>query len=64
MGQWLDASGVDRLHLVDQAKNTVQGIGNAWQFAIIQAQAGQMGDLFHVAAFKRHGYLQGKQRTE
>ncbi|MNV50030.1 hypothetical protein D3C71_1420160 [compost metagenome] len=64
VGQWLDASGVDRLHLVDQAKNTVQGIGNAWQFAIIQAQAGQMSDLFHVAAFKRHGDLQGKQRPE
>ncbi|AUZ57599.1 hypothetical protein PRJ_0978 [Pseudomonas sp. XWY-1] len=23
-----------------------------------------MGDLFHVAAFKRHEDLQGKQRTE
>ncbi|MNZ41223.1 hypothetical protein D3C78_587710 [compost metagenome] len=62
VGQWLDASGVDRLHLVDQSQNTVQGIGSAWQIAFIQAQSGQMSDLFHVAAFKRHGDLLGKQK--
>ena len=64
VGEWFDAGGVDGLHLVDQPQNTVQGISGAWQIAFIQAQTGQMSNLFHVAAFKRHEDLQGKQRTE
>jgi hypothetical protein len=61
VGQWLDAVGIDGLHLVDQPENAVQGVGNAWKIGIIQAQAGQMGDLFHVGAFKRHGISRGNK---
>ncbi len=45
VGERFDAAGVDRLHLVDQAEDVVQGLGGARKIGLAQAQAGEMGDF-------------------
>ena len=54
VGQRLDTVGVHSLHGVDQAEDVVQGLGGLRNLAFAEPQAGQVGDLFHVGAFKRH----------
>ena len=64
VGKRFDAAGVDRLHLVDQAEDVVQGLGGARKIGLAQAQAGEMGDFFHVGAFKRHRESPAKAALE
>src|SRR5690606_3947812 len=61
VGQRLDTVGVHGLHGVDQAKNVVEGLGGLRNLALAEPQAGQVGDLFHVGAFKRHRGVSGKR---
>src|SRR3546814_18634260 len=40
--------------LFRSAEDIVEGLGGAGQVGFRQAQAGQMSDLLHLGAFKRH----------
>lgn len=45
VGQRFDASGVDRLHLIDQPENAVKCFGGTRDIGVIETQSGQMSDL-------------------